>query len=138
LITVFGKNGKTRAIALPGPVWSEPISLRGSAGAEDPVFPSRSGKPQDRGRVRAILRKAAESVGVSVAVYLIGSGTPHASHALEHGAPIRLVHATLGHSSVATTSAYLYAPTRRLPRPLSVTWLKVGQTSMRQERELRE
>jgi hypothetical protein len=33
----------------------------------------------------------------------------HASHALDHGAPIHLVQATLGHSSVATTSSYLHA-----------------------------
>jgi hypothetical protein len=33
----------------------------------------------------------------------------HASHALDHGAPIHLVQATLGHTSVATTSAYLHA-----------------------------
>jgi hypothetical protein len=33
----------------------------------------------------------------------------HASHALDHGAPIHLVQATLGHASVATTSAYLHA-----------------------------
>src|SRR5262245_49531707 len=33
----------------------------------------------------------------------------HASHALDRGAPIHLVQATLGHSSVATTSRYLHA-----------------------------
>jgi hypothetical protein len=33
----------------------------------------------------------------------------HASHALDHGAPIHLVQATLGHSSLATTTAYLHA-----------------------------
>jgi site-specific recombinase XerD len=33
----------------------------------------------------------------------------HASHALDRGAPIHLVQATLGHRSVATTSWYLHA-----------------------------
>ncbi|MGA2715426.1 MAG: site-specific integrase [Bryobacteraceae bacterium] len=33
----------------------------------------------------------------------------HASHALDRGAPIHLVQATLGHRSVATTSQYLHA-----------------------------
>jgi integrase/recombinase XerD len=33
-LTVFGKNGRTRAIALPARLWSELISLRGAAGAE--------------------------------------------------------------------------------------------------------
>jgi integrase/recombinase XerD len=108
-ITVFGKNGRTRSIALPQPIWSEVVNLRGAAAAEDPVFPSRTGKPLDRGRVRIILRKAAAEAGIA------GQPSPHwlrhahASHALDHGAPIHLVQATLGHSSVATTSAYLHA-----------------------------
>ncbi len=33
----------------------------------------------------------------------------HASHALDRGAAIHLVQATLGHSSVATTGKYLHA-----------------------------
>jgi site-specific recombinase XerD len=33
----------------------------------------------------------------------------HATHALERGAPIHLVQATLGHASVATTGRYLHA-----------------------------
>ena len=59
-ITVFGKNGRTRAIALPAEVWSELIGRRGTAKAGEPVFRSRSGKPMDRGRVRMIVRRAAQ------------------------------------------------------------------------------
>jgi site-specific recombinase XerD len=33
----------------------------------------------------------------------------HGSHALDRGAPIHLVQATLGHASVATTGKYLHA-----------------------------
>jgi integrase/recombinase XerD len=33
----------------------------------------------------------------------------HASHALDRGAPIHLVQATLGHSSISTTGRYLHA-----------------------------
>jgi len=33
----------------------------------------------------------------------------HALHSLERGAPIHLVQATLGHTSVATTGRYLHA-----------------------------
>ena len=33
----------------------------------------------------------------------------HATHALDRGAPIHLVQATLGHASVATTGRYLHA-----------------------------
>jgi integrase/recombinase XerD len=67
-ITVFGKNGRTRSIALPALLWSELIALRSKAGTQDPVFPARSGKPLDRGRVRMIVRQAAGQVGVAGAI----------------------------------------------------------------------
>jgi hypothetical protein len=73
------------------------------------VFPSRSGKPLDRGRVRMIVRRAAKRVGVPDAVSPHWLRHAHASHALDHGAPIHPVQATLGHSSVASTSSYLHA-----------------------------
>lgn len=45
----------------------------------------------------------------------------HASHALDRGAPIHLVQATLGHGSLATTSRYVYArPEDSSSRYLSV------------------
>jgi len=49
-IGVFGKNGRTRSIVLPATLWSELIGLRGSAGAEEPVFQSRTGHPGPRAR----------------------------------------------------------------------------------------
>jgi hypothetical protein len=73
------------------------------------VFPSRSGRALDRGRVRSIVRLAAEGAGVAASVSPHWLRHAHASHALDHGAPIHLVQATLGHSSVATTSRYLHA-----------------------------
>ena len=48
-ITVFGKGGKTRSIQLPESVWKQFLKLRGKAGPEEPVFPSRKKrKPPDR------------------------------------------------------------------------------------------
>jgi site-specific recombinase XerD len=111
-ITVYGKNGRTRAIALPKEVWEDLNKLRESAGFDSPVFASKSGQALDRGRVRVILRKAAENAGVSDKTPQISPHWlrhAHASHAVDHGAPIHLVQATLGHSSVATTSSYLHA-----------------------------
>jgi integrase/recombinase XerD len=111
-ITVWGKGGHTRAIPLPQELWTALNKLRKSAGFGAPVFASRSGQPLDRGRVRVILRKAAEKAGVSDKTPQISPHWlrhAHASHALDHGAPIHLVQATLGHRSVATTSAYLHA-----------------------------
>jgi integrase len=89
--------------------WGELIGRRGTAKPEEPVFRSRSGKALDRGRVRVILRRAAQRAGVVEGVSPHWLRHAHASHALDHGAPIHLVQATLGHSSVATTSRYLHA-----------------------------
>jgi integrase/recombinase XerD len=108
-VTVYGKGGRTRSIVLPTPVWSDLISLRGSAGAEEPVFPSRTGRVLDRGRVRRIVLQTAQAAGIREPVSPHWLRHAHASHALDHGAPIHLVQATLGHRSVATTSAYLHA-----------------------------
>src|ERR1035441_2576678 len=83
-------------------MWSGLVALRGTASAEGPVFPSRSGRALDRGRVRTIVRQAAEGAGVDAAVSPHWLRHAHASHALDHGAPIHLVQATLGHSSPET------------------------------------
>jgi integrase/recombinase XerD len=108
-VTVYGKNGRTRSVALPAAIWAELSSLKGTAGPDEPVFPSRSGRFLDRGRIRVIVRRAAERAGVTALVSPHWLRHAHASHALDHGAPIHLVQATLGHSSVATTSSYLHA-----------------------------
>jgi hypothetical protein len=56
-------------------------------GAEDPVFPSRGGRFLSRGRVRIIVRRARERVGVAEPVSLLWLRPAHASHALD---PVRL------------------------------------------------
>src|SRR5262245_52693756 len=98
-----------------------------NAASEAPVFPSRTGRPLDRGRVYCIVREAARRAGIPEADRISPHWLrhAHASHALDHGAPIQLVQATLGHSSVATTSAYLHAR----PGDSSARFLRVGHAS---------
>jgi integrase/recombinase XerD len=103
------KERPNASIALPATLWAELLALRGEARAEDPVFPSRGGKQLDRGRVRLIVRRAAKRADVDGPLSPHWLRHAHASHSLDHGPPIHLVQATLGHSSVATTSAYLHA-----------------------------
>jgi hypothetical protein len=59
----------------------------------------------DRGRVRVNLRRAAKRAGVADNVSPHWLRHAHASHALDRGAPIHLVQAKLGHSSVPHTPA---------------------------------
>jgi integrase/recombinase XerD len=109
-ITVLGKGTKTRSIQLPASVWKQLLKLRGKAGAEEPVFRSRkkSGflRPLAVYRIVCQAAKRAEIEGRISPHWLRHA---HASHALDRGAPIHLVQATLGHASLATTSRYLHA-----------------------------
>ncbi len=108
-ITVFGKGGKTRTVLMPEAVWRHLQGLRGEAGDDAPVFRSRKGGHLDESQVWRIVRKAAKRAGIEKEVSCHWLRHAHASHALDRGAPIHLVQATLGHSSVATTGKYLHA-----------------------------
>jgi integrase/recombinase XerD len=109
-ITVFGKGGKTRSIQLPDSVWKQLQKWRGDDKPSDPVFPSRKkGQALTESAIWRIVKRAGERAGVEVAVSPHWLRHAHASHALDRGAPIHLVQATLGHASINTTGRYLHA-----------------------------
>lgn len=112
-VTVLGKGSKTRTVRLPNYVWQEVMRLRGDAPIDDAVFCSREGDDQgrhlDRTQVYRIVAAAAKRALVEGKVSPHWLRHSHASHSLEHGAPIHLVQATLGHSDITTTSRYLHA-----------------------------
>jgi integrase/recombinase XerD len=108
-ITVFGKGGKTRSILLPQSVWTAVMALRGERGENDPVFRSRKRSALSPSQILRVVKRAAKRAGLSANVVVHTFRHCHASHSLERGAPIHLVQATLGHSSVATTGRYLHA-----------------------------
>jgi integrase/recombinase XerD len=112
--TVFGKGGKTRSIQLPGSVWQLLLALRPKGKTSGPVFVSRKKRGREAARlgeaqVWRIVRKAACRAGIEGNVSPHWMRHAHGSHALDRGAPIHLVQATLGHSSLATTGKYLHA-----------------------------
>jgi integrase/recombinase XerD len=109
-ITVFGKGGKTRAVHLPPSVAQLLANLRGPSVEDAPVFPSRKhGAALRPLAVLRIVRQAARRAGILAAVSPHWFRHAHASHALDRGAPIHLVQATLGHASITTTGRYLHA-----------------------------
>jgi integrase/recombinase XerD len=109
-ITVYGKGGKTRTVLLSQETWAELQPLKGEADLDVPVFPSRKGKGHLHPcQVHRIVQAAAARGGLEVPVSPHWLRHAHASHALDRGAPIHLVQATLGHASVATTGKYLHA-----------------------------
>jgi integrase/recombinase XerD len=112
-ITVFGKGGVTRSVQLPASMWNQLLVLKAAdSRSPDPVFCSRKKKDGGRLRPRAVLRvvkKAAARAGIDLPVSPHWFRHAHASHALDRGAPIHLVQATLGHASITTTGRYLHA-----------------------------
>lgn len=120
-ITAFGKGGKTRTVLMPESVWNGLMSLRGDAKEDAPVFRSRKGGHLDESQVWRIVRKASERARIDKDVSCHWLRHSHASHALDRGAPIHLVQATLGHSSISTTGRYLHAR----PTESSGKYLKV-------------
>jgi len=120
-VTIYGKGAKTRAVVLPSGPWRELAGIRGAAGPDGPVFISRVGGALSTSQAWRIVRAAAIRAGIPANVSPPWLRHAHASHALDRGAPIHLVQATLGHSSVATTGKYLHArPTESSGKYLAV------------------
>jgi integrase/recombinase XerD len=97
-------------------------AIRGEAGNEDgPVFRSRKGGPLTARQAQRLVDAAAKRAGLRAGVSPHWLRHAHATHALERGAPIHIVQATLGHASVATAGRYLHArPTDSSARYLAV------------------
>jgi Phage integrase family len=103
-------EARIKNVLLPEIVSRSLLSLRGDAGANDPVFASRKGggrlTQQDVG---AMVKRAAKKAGITEAVSPHWLRHAHGSHAIERGASLPEVQATLGHGNIATTSGYLHA-----------------------------
>lgn len=113
-ITVLGKGSVTRSIQLPASVWKMVHAQHPSRtiAPDHPVFRSRKTIHGGRLRPLAVLRmvkNAAARAGIELPVSPHWFRHAHASHALDRGAPIHLVQATLGHASINTTGRYLHA-----------------------------
>lgn len=107
-VTIFGKGGKTRQVCLYSPFWDELLAYRGDASSRAPIFPSRSGVSLCRQDVNRIIQQSAKRAGIEGNVSPHWFRHAHASHSLDRGAPLTLVQATLGHSSIKTTESYLH------------------------------
>ena len=107
--TVLGKRGKTRSILMPVSTWNILIALRNDGAEDAPVFPSRRKGPLHPSQVLRIVRAAAKKAGITKPVSPHWFRHAHASHSLDHNAPISLVQATLGHADISTTGRYLHA-----------------------------
>ena len=111
-LLVFGKGGKTRVVLLPPNLYRELVASRQDASDSDPIFISRkttNGGRLHRATVTQLVKDSAVAAGQTAKTSAHWLRHCHASHSLDRGAPIHLLAATLGHSSIATTTKYLHA-----------------------------
>jgi integrase/recombinase XerD len=75
-----------------------------------PVFKSRQcdGWLTERA-VQSMMKRAAKAAGINEAISPHWLRHAHGSHAIDRGASLPEVQATLGHGNIATTSGYLHA-----------------------------
>ncbi|MGK7935638.1 MAG: tyrosine-type recombinase/integrase [Xenococcaceae cyanobacterium] len=109
-LTVYGKRGKTRHITLKPELATELEKFRADVIANSPIFTSEKGNALAPAHIHRIVKRAAASAQLPSADKVSPHWLrhAHATHALERGAPLRLVQATLGHASLDTTSKYLH------------------------------
>lgn len=106
-LSVMGKGSKTRPVLLRASIWDRINALRGSAGPDGPVFRSRKGGSLEPRQMHEIVKRAARRANLpDVSAHWFRHS--HASHSLDHGCPPHIVQATLGHSSLSTTSRYVH------------------------------
>ena len=109
-LSIIGKGDKSRNVLLPEVVSRSLLSLRGDAGANDPVFASRKGGGRlTQQAVHGMMKRAAKAAGINEAISPHWLRHAHGSHAIDRGASLPEVQATLGHGNISATSGYLHA-----------------------------
>ena len=120
VLGVFGKGAKTRTVRIDATTYRRLLGIRlEGVGPDAPVFVSQRGGHLDPSAVWRVVQAAAIRAGVRVRTAEDGSNTSevsphwlrhaHATYAIDRGAPLSLVQATLGHASLATTGIYAHA-----------------------------
>ncbi len=103
-LTVLGKGRKTRVIVVPPRVVGYLQILHPHPQPAARIF------PMTRQRAWEIIRATARRAGIDKDVSPHWFRHAHATHAMNHGAPIHVVQHSLGHASIDTTAGYLHTP----------------------------
>lgn len=107
-VTLYGKGQKTRTVVIPKSLYQELVAQRTNTSHDAPVFVSRKGGAIGERRIRKIVTDAATRAQISGNVSPHWLRHSHATHSIERGAPIQLLQATLGHSSLKQTGRYTH------------------------------
>jgi integrase/recombinase XerD len=108
-ITLHGKGDKTRTAQMSAAYYAPLKAARGDAKAGDLVFHTNQGHRVHPTSVWKTVRAAAKKADIEEHVSSHWFRHAHASHAMDHGAPVSMVRDSLGHSSLATTGRYVHA-----------------------------
>lgn len=108
-ITVHGKGGKTRIVLVQPKLWRLLAALKRGAGPDEPVLRSRADGLLDASACHRIVKAAAKRAGLPDSFSAHWLRHAHASHSLDHGAPIHVLQGSLGHGSLTTTTRYVHA-----------------------------
>jgi site-specific recombinase XerD len=105
-ITIAVYGSRPRMVTLSGFLAPLLHRLRGRAGDNDPVMPSRLMGQLHQTSIRYIVRAVATRSGMpEITIQRLRNS--HARHALAHGADIQVVSTTLGHRTTRTTVQHL-------------------------------
>lgn len=106
---IVGKGRKVRQVLLPEIVSRSLLALRRKADDGDPVFRSREGGRLSERAINYMIKGIAARAGLPSQFSPHWLRHAHASHAIERGADLPVVQATLGHGNISVTSGYLHA-----------------------------
>lgn len=109
---LHGKGDKSRLVGLDPEAWSiiqRWLDKRRELGitGHKRVFCTLDGTPVQASYVRNLLKRLADKAGIEKRVHPHGLRHTHASELANEGTPLHVVQRQLGHSSLATTSAYV-------------------------------
>lgn len=115
-LAVFGKGSKMRPVLVPEGLFEE-LSALALPDPDAPLFRSQKKGPEGEARpitprqAERVVKQAAKKAGLKNAADVSPHWLrhAHASHAMDRGAKVHLVQATLGHSDISTTGRYLHA-----------------------------
>jgi integrase/recombinase XerD len=124
-LSITGKGGKVRQVLLPEIAGRSLLSLRGDAGAHDPVFVGKKVELMYERAVHRMIKKAAEAAGINADVSPHWLRHAHGPHAIERGASLPQVQQTLGHGNIAMTSGRT-ARGRAVPRSGNVSLMTMS------------
>lgn len=111
-LLIHGKGQRDRVVRLP-PNFTAGLRTLYGTGQPPEAFVlaglTRKGLPLDRRAAFHLIRRAAKAAGLTKRISPHWLRHSHVTHAVNAGAPLHLVQATVGHASLATTGRYLHA-----------------------------